>query len=332
MKADDQAVTALARNALAQWGFEGAALALQRHDKNAVFRVARADGRAFALKVYRPGRYPPGALESLRVWTDELAAAGLPVPKAVKTLDGRACAKVPLPGSKETCHVAMTEWVEGVTLRRWLRENASAAEWNKRFTQLGALLAKLHDLSRRWSPPPGFRQSAWDVEGLLGESAQSGRFWELKAATASDRKRLRTIRDGLRDRLAPLSKEPAAYGMIHADLNDANLLIDRGRLVVIDFDNAGFGWYNFDLGVALWHQLGGIYPPSPTALAGNVLLSAYRTHRPDGAQTDESPLVFLLIRWLLQLSLLDSGPGARYRSMIPPALVGIFAHAEVQGL
>ena len=332
MKADDQAVTALARNALAQWGFEGATLALQRHDKNAVFRVAREDGRAFALKVYRPDRYRPGELESLRVWTDELVAAGLPIPNAVKTLDGRACAKVPLPGSKEARHVGMTEWVEGVTLRQWLRESDCIAERNKRFAQIGALLAKFHDLSMRWSPPPGFRQSAWDVERLLGGAAKSGRFWEIKTATAGDRKRLRAIRDGLRERLAPLSKASAAYGMIHADLNSKNLLIDRGRLVVIDFDNAGFGWYNFDLGVALWHQLGGIYPPSATALAGNVLLSAYRNHRPDGAETDENPLVFLLVRWLLQLSRLESGPGARYRSVVPLALVAIFAHAEVLGL
>ncbi|MGE4659173.1 MAG: phosphotransferase, partial [Arenicellales bacterium] len=41
------------------------------------------------------------------------------------------------------------------------------------------------------------------------------------------------------------------YGLIHADLRLANLLIHGETTAIIDFDDCGFGWYLFDLAGAL---------------------------------------------------------------------------------
>ena len=43
--------------------------------------------------------------------------------------------------------------------------------------------------------------------------------------------------------------------MIHADMHSQNVLIQEDKLSVIDFDDAGFGWYGFDLAVAVWDRL-----------------------------------------------------------------------------
>ena len=43
----------------------------------------------------------------------------------------------------------------------------------------------------------------------------------------------------LRARLAAFGTGPARYGLIHADIRLANLLVDDGRVSVIDFDDCG---------------------------------------------------------------------------------------------
>ena len=44
---------------------------------------------------------------------------------------------------------------------------------------------------------------------------------------------------------------PEVFGLIHADLRLANLMVDGDRLTAIDFDDCGFGWWAYDLASAL---------------------------------------------------------------------------------
>ncbi|MEM8759566.1 MAG: phosphotransferase, partial [Pseudomonadota bacterium] len=45
---------------------------------------------------------------------------------------------------------------------------------------------------------------------------------------------------------------PERFGLIHADLRLANLLIDEtGHIGVIDFDDCGFGWFMYDFAAAV---------------------------------------------------------------------------------
>jgi Ser/Thr protein kinase RdoA (MazF antagonist) len=49
-------------------------------------------------------------------------------------------------------------------------------------------------------------------------------------------------------------KAPDVYGLIHADLGlDANVLFRGGEAQAIDFDDSGFGYYLYDLSLALEH-------------------------------------------------------------------------------
>ena len=49
-------------------------------------------------------------------------------------------------------------------------------------------------------------------------------------------------------------KGPDVYGLIHADLGlDANVLFCDGEARAIDFDDSGFGYYIYDLSLALEH-------------------------------------------------------------------------------
>jgi Ser/Thr protein kinase RdoA (MazF antagonist) len=48
-----------------------------------------------------------------------------------------------------------------------------------------------------------------------------------------------------------MAPDPLVFGLIHADLRLANLMVDDQGLTAIDFDDCGFGWWVYDLASAL---------------------------------------------------------------------------------
>ena len=331
-RAREEALTALARNALRHWGLEGAPLALHSQSENTVFRVEGGNGSAFALRVHRPGYHDLGELESEHVWTRALAAAGIAVPNAVDTVTGDPYATVPLPGSGETRHVGMVEWIDGTPIHELLRERDGDADVAKCHAELGAVIADFHDATSRWSPPPGFRRHAWDADGLAGERPFWGRFWEIAGVSDADRARLRTIRDAVLDRLSEFPRAPEWYGMIHADLNVGNVLRAGDRFVAIDFDDAGFGWYGFDLAVALWQQLDFLHRRPRFAVARDALFAEYRARRPGSDEVLETVPLFLLMRTLMLLRWIEDRPEVGRAETIPGFVRVAFGQAEELGI
>ncbi len=58
-------------------------------------------------------------------------------------------------------------------------------------------------------------------------------------------------RDAIRAVLDRYGVDARTYSLIHADLHFDNVLVDGDRLAVIDFDDSGFGWHQYDLAVVL---------------------------------------------------------------------------------
>ena len=55
----------------------------------------------------------------------------------------------------------------------------------------------------------------------------------------------------LGQRLDAFGTGPERFGLIHADLRSANLLVDGERTHVIDFDDCGLGWFLHDMASTL---------------------------------------------------------------------------------
>ena len=51
--------------------------------------------------------------------------------------------------------------------------------------------------------------------------------------------------------MASLGKGPEAYGLIHADLYPENVLFKAGQAYPIDFEDCGYGYWIWDIAVAL---------------------------------------------------------------------------------
>lgn len=94
------------------------------------------------------------------------------------------------------------------------------------------------------------------------------------------------------------------YSMIHGDLHAHNILKTPEGLHVIDFDDAGFGWHQYELAVAIFD-----YQSKPQFQAiRDALVAGYRSLRPLSDEALELLPAFLLMRSLALLGWIDGRP------------------------
>lgn len=272
---------ALAHQAARLWGFAPHQIALAARRENIVWRAEDARG-AFALRLHRPGYRNDVELTSELQWMEELGQGGLNVPRPLPSSSGHLVEQV------GGTLVDLLTWLPGTPIGR--QGELDVVDRLGLCRDLGTLLARLHAVSDDWAPPPGFRRPAWDRAGLVGETPLWGPFWDNPGLTAAQRATLLAARAKAEGHLAGIEGE-LDYGLIHADALSENVLIHDGALSLIDFDDGGWGFRDFDLATFLMRFLSA--PDYPALRA--ALLAGYATRRAvDPATLD----LFILLRAL----------------------------------
>jgi Ser/Thr protein kinase RdoA (MazF antagonist) len=301
----DQVFTPAAAEALKAFPIEPDGLELVALSENVTFKVTnRRDGEAYVLRLHRPGYHTLEALNSERVWTRALAAAGIAVPIPLPTRGGADYVSVPVQALGQQRQAGMTRWIEGELLADVLERGDDPELQTRYFEQLGAIEAAMHEQSSDWRPPPGFARHAVDRDGLMGDAPFWGPFWDHPVFTPGERALVIETRDRLRGAMDRLGRDPSTFGMIHADLHDGNLLVGGDRLTVIDFDDCAFGWHVYDMAVALFHQ-----QRSPHfEVIQEAFVRGYRSRRELGYDTVALIPMFLLARGLAVTGWLHQRP------------------------
>jgi Ser/Thr protein kinase RdoA (MazF antagonist) len=123
------------------------------------------------------------------------------------------------------------------------------------FDQLGRITAAMHDHVRGWQAPDYFTRFSWDADSMIGSDGRWGDWRHAPGLTAADAAVLERTATELGARLDEFGCSPDRFGLIHADLRMANLMIDPqvdgGPITVIDFDDCGWSWHLADLGAVV---------------------------------------------------------------------------------
>ena len=322
----DHDLRAVAQRALPHWDLQPDSIDLISRSENTVFRVA-VGARVYALRIHRPGYHSLAELESERQWTAALNEAGVHVPAGRPTMDGRSYVTIPTPADATSRVVGLVDWVDGVSLGDEIDRETDPSLVAGHFEQLGSLAAAIHNQSSDWIPPPGFTRHAFDVPGYVGPAPFWGRFWDLPPLTRTQRQILGRARDQIESTLTAFGKTPQTYSLIHADLHPANVLVDSDDLRVIDFDDAGFGWHQYELAVALFS-----YEDAPNYDAiRDALLAGYRAVRPLAAADADLLPLFLLLRRLVILGWVWDRPELGHRETLPEMVRAACARIEAFG-
>lgn len=301
----DRTFAPAARAALKDFPINAQDLTLVSLSENVTFKVTDGrDGQAYVFRLHRPGYHTLEELISERAWIRALADAGIDVPEAVPARDGRDYVPVTIPATGEQRFAGMARWTDGRLLSEVLAEAADQKVIEESFTQLGAITAAMHNQASTWQSPPGFRRHALDSDGLMGMAPHWGEFWEHRSLTAGERSLLLDVRQRMHDVLSRLSRDPSAYSVIHADMHPGNIVVDGDRLTVIDFDDAGFGWHQYDIATALTH-----WQSRPNAAEiERAFLAGYRANRPVSDEALSLIPQFRLIRWMATIGWFHQRP------------------------
>lgn len=235
-------MSAIVEKALGLWGLDGADWQLIAARENQVFRVESSTGPV-ALRLHRVDYRSDAELRSELQWMAAVAAGGLHVPEPVRAIDGSFLHVV------DGVQVDVLGWMAGRPVGA-TTQPLDVADRTGLFHGIGREMARLHQVSDAWTPPPDFTRCRWDRDGLVGDAPVWGRFWDNPALSQDDRAlftRLRAQAD------ADLASQSASldFGLIHADLVRENLMIDGARIQLIDFDDGGYGYRQFDIATTL---------------------------------------------------------------------------------
>ncbi len=242
----------VAHSVIQRWGHEPVDIRLLSRSENTSWAVTIRNGTRLVLRLHRPGYNTLAELESEVTWVRSLDSAGVPVPETLTTSDGVHHVEVELDGRPR--YACLIRWVDGRPARELLEARPTdVASWYRR---IGLIAAQIRTHNSTWEPPPSFTRRRWDAEGLVGDRPLWGTFWDRNVLDGIHRELFTAARRRLRDEIADFGTDASRFGLIHADLHPGNLIIDRSRMTLIDFDDAGFGYYTHELAVALHPLIG----------------------------------------------------------------------------
>lgn len=255
--------------------------------ENATFAVHEDGVPAAVLRVYRPQGRPRIEIESEIAWQralhEEIGSTVCPIlighegsalVEVEQQEDGTIffCVAYPLIGGREP---------GDDQLRRW-------------FPELGAITALLHRQARTWKRPAWFTRPTWNVDTTLGDHPHWGP-WSASVPDHEEREMHRRISDVVSARLRRFGMDSSRFGLVHADLRLANILVDGASITVLDFDDSGFSWYLYDLACAL--TFNEARPDAGDLIAAWV--AAYREVEPISSTDEHEIPTFIMLRRLL---------------------------------
>jgi Ser/Thr protein kinase RdoA (MazF antagonist) len=248
----EQVYAPAARQALGAFGVEPTDLRFIRLAENVTFRVTDArDGSPLVLRLHRPWYHDIVALRSEHIWTRALVQAGIAAPEPLLTQAGESFTQVEIAETGERRWVGLARWVEGEMLADVIARETDTAASASRMAHVGAIMAALHNQATGWTPPAGFQRQVLDADGLMGPKPFWGPFWDQAILSHGERDMLLGMRYRLHAALTRYGKPARTFSLIHADLHPSNVVIDGARAAVIDFDDSGFGWHQYDFAAAL---------------------------------------------------------------------------------
>jgi len=235
----------LANRSLTLWHVPaGATARLINVSENTTFLV-EAPGYRSVLRVHRQDYHSRKAIECELAWADSLNdEGGVTTPGVFPGRDGQRIQSGIVPGLPARRFMVLFHFVDGV-------EPDPDDDPTGHFRELGAIAARTHLHSISWPRPPGFERLIWDADAVFGPDPTWGNWRDAPGVDSEIRNVLERVETKVKTRLLAFGKDPGRFGLIHADMRLANLLVDDTGTRLIDFDDCGFGWYLYDFAAAI---------------------------------------------------------------------------------
>lgn len=246
MPIEQVAIDRLAQSSLDLWDLPPDCHAkLINISENATFLVEDPVGSRFILRVHRENYHSHRAIECELAWATALREEKfVETPAFLVGKNGDPIQTVHSTELNASRHMVMFEFVPGIEPNP--NENLVSL-----FELLGRTAARTHTHSLRWERPKPFERLIWNTETVYGERPTWGDWRDGPNVKPEYLDVLEELQKVVIRRLEAFGRSKERYGLIHADMRLANLLIDGNTTYVIDFDDCGLGWYLYDFAAGI---------------------------------------------------------------------------------
>ena len=296
----------IAWRAIEAYDIDVVRLRLVNNEANCTFRVDASDGSSYALRINLPAMRSAAEIRSELTWQEALwTDTDIAVPRPIRARDGDLVVAASDLGVPEERLCNLSSWVYGKTFSR--------SRSDENFVRLGRLAAALHRHGEAFDPPAHFtvplldaaippdRPNALIEGGLVNDLPVDARTLIIEMNDVLTRELARLFRPGQRPRL------------IHGDLHWWNVLVYRGSLRPIDFEDCVWGHPIQDIAITFYYVL---WDERFPAFLG-AFRRGYESIQPWPEKYEGQLDLLLGLRALDLLNLLMTSPYPDERELIP---------------
>ena len=310
-------LTLLANASLSLWDVpEHAKARLINVAENSTYLIEAESGFKSVLRVHRENYHTELAIRCELAWMNALAESGeIRTPEVIPGKDGMYVQRNRNSQIPNERFMVMFKFLEGA-------HPDEDQDLASQFEKLGEIAARAHNHSIGWERPRPFERLTWDLNTILGPKPIWGKWGDAPNVTPGIAALLECLEATLRNRIARFGKGPEHFGLIHSDMRLANLLIHRGNIHLIDFDDCGIGYflYDFAAGVSFIED-----SPQIPELKSSWLVG-YRRIRQLPRSDEEEMDSFVMLRRLALLAWI----GSHIEAPEPQRLAAEFAYGTAE--
>jgi len=301
-------VEQLARQALPLYGLAlDSNIRLLNYSENATYLIQPPNSGTLVLRINRPGYHPRAHIATELAWVRALRQ-DTPVITA-ELIPGRDGEFI-----QHIWHPAVPVPRNCVLMTHLPGNEPEDANRLAAFSQLGEVTARLHLHAAAWKPTTPVHRHRWDFGAMLGPKPLWGHWQNGLGMTAAKKRHLSKVVAALRPRVAAIGESRQRFGLIHADLRTANILVHQEKVAVIDFDDCGFSWFIYDLAAAL--SFLETHPEVPAYI--DAWLTAYQKIRPLSRAEISAIPTFIMLRRMLLVAWIGSHADTNHAKAMGP--------------
>ncbi|BCN31888.1 phosphotransferase enzyme family protein [Anaeromicropila herbilytica] len=224
-----------------------------RHNENMTFKIT--DGvnkKNYLLRIHNPStegllglQHTLEGIESEIKILQELNQKGLLyAQKPISNTLGVYITEYKMDNFNHPCYATILEWIEGCTLT--LEEDNIK---DLAFT-LGQNLALFHTSLKEFKPSKDFIRPIYDADRIDTAIDELKYCVEANLFSMEHYDIIKRVLIIVKNQMNELKSREDSFGIIHADFQPGNIVVNNGNPVLIDLGFCGFGYYFFDLGSA----------------------------------------------------------------------------------
>ncbi|MFH2036332.1 MAG: phosphotransferase [Candidatus Zixiibacteriota bacterium] len=251
----------LAQKALDVFGIKNCRIKFIQFAGNSLFRVYEKSPKTnidrddpflngqYLIRIHDKIEQKTDAIELEMEWLKSMRdKSALPIPEPICTPKGNLVVQVSTSKFQDKRDCTVLKWLKG----RHITKNIKPHHY---FAQ-GKIMAQLHNHSAAYPVRLNTSKRRFDYKGLFiddaGANFPNSKAWSF--LPEKQKEAYEIVAQRVKKQMKIWGKNPEVFGLIHGDCGvDANVLFHRGNAHIIDFDGSGFGYYLYDLALALEH-------------------------------------------------------------------------------